>query len=332
MANSVTSHDVARLAGVSQPTVSRALRNLPGTSPETRQRVQDAARELSYIPSESGRILSTRRTRRIAIVAEELINPFYPELIEPIRQSLARHDYRTVLVTDDSDDPVSFEVLSDGSYDGVVLCTVSRRSTLPRDLTQRGVPHVLVNRTLDHSESSTCSFDNLAGARLLGEFLAELGHRRIGALQGPTKFSTGRERATGLRQGLKAHGLHIPREYVRRIPYTYADGYRAAAELLQLPTPPTALFCGNDVIAVGALAAAHDLGVDVPERLTVVGFDDIAMASWGLVRLTTIRCDLDALAQTSVELLLAAINGGPSREVRLAVRLVERSTHAGPPD
>jgi LacI family transcriptional regulator, galactose operon repressor len=86
------------------------------------------------------------------------------------------------------------------------------------------------------------------------------------------------------------------------------------------------------VIAVGALAAAHDLDVDVPERLTVVGFDDIAMASWGLVRLTTIQCDLAALAQTSVELLLAAINGGPSREVRLAVKLVERSTHAGPPD
>ena len=146
----VTSFEVARLAGVSQPTVSRALRNLPGASPETRARVMAAARELSYIPSASGRVLSTSRTRRVAVVVEELTNPYYPQLVEPLRRELAEHGLRMVLVTHTEQGPVGVTELADGSYDGAILTTTERRSSLPRDLTERGIPHVLANRT------STC--------------------------------------------------------------------------------------------------------------------------------------------------------------------------------
>jgi LacI family transcriptional regulator len=328
VSKNITSHDVARLAGVSQPTVSRALRNLPGTSPETRERVRAAAQQLAYVPISSGRALSTRKTRRIAVVAEELTNPFYPQLVEPIRQHLAGHDYLLVLLNG----AVTVDALADGSYDGVMLCTTGRHASLPRDLTERDVPHVLVNRTLDVPESSSCSYDNVAGARSLGDFVARLGHERIGAIQGPTEFSTSRERATGLRAALRAHGLHLRREDVRRVAYTYADGRAAALDLLgggrDADDRPTALVCGNDVVAIGALAAARTLGLRVPDELTVVGFDDIAMASWDLINLTTMRCDLEVMARTAIELLLAAMDGEAARQVRLPAQLVPRATHA----
>lgn len=326
----VTSHEVARLAGVSQPTVSRALRNAPGVSSPTRARVLEAARRLSYIPSDSARALSTRRTRRIAVVAEELTNPFYPELVEPLRARLATEGYHTVLVTDRSPYPVSVEALTDGSYDGVILCTVGRRSALPRGLSAQKVPHVLVNRMLDVPESSGCCFANAAGAGTVATLLADLGHTRIGAVHGPSEFSTGVQRATGLQAALRRRRLYVPRERVRRVPFTYEDGRRAARDLLQRPEPPTALACGNDVLAIGALAAAAELGLRVPEDLTVVGFDDIPMASWGMIGLTTVRCDRQAMASASVDLLLAALIGSPARQVTLPVSLVHRATHAVP--
>src|SRR6476661_5712050 len=148
MAKAVTSHDVARAAGVSQATVSRALRNLPGTAPATRAAVLEAAAALSYLPSDSARSLATRSTRRVAVVAEELTNPYYPQLVAPVQRHLSRAGLRTVLVTDtragSRDSPgVSADDLADGSYDGVILMTTLRTSRLPRDLTERAVPHVL---------------------------------------------------------------------------------------------------------------------------------------------------------------------------------------------
>lgn len=332
MAKKVTSFDVARLAGVSQPTVSRALRNLPGTAPQTRERVLRAALELSYIPSDSARSLSTRSTRRIAVVSEELTNPFYPELVEPIRRQLAAHDLRTVVVTDTEHRAVGPEVLADGSYDGVILTTTRRRSSLPRDLTERGVPHVLANRVLDHPESPSCAVDNAGGARAISDLLVQLGHERIASLQGPLDASTGRERAEALRVGLRRHGIHLRRELVRRTDFGHDPGRRAAHELLDRTTRPTAIVCGNDVIALGVLSAARERGIAVPDELTVIGFDDIPMAGWPLINLTTMRCDLDALAATAVRLLLGEI-AEPGRgpvEQRIPTMLRLRGTHAPP--
>jgi LacI family transcriptional regulator len=329
----VTSFDVARLAGVSQPTVSRALRNLPGASPQTRARILAAAAELAYIPSESGRTLSTSSTHRIAVVSEELTNPYYPELVEPLRRHLAAHDLRTVVVTRTERGPVGLDVLADGSYDGAVLTTTERRSALPRDLTERGIPHVLVNRVLDHAESPSCAVDNAGGARAIATLLADLGHREIASLQGPTLTSTGRERAEGLRLGLRGRGIALPRDRVRRVGFDHGAGLAAALDLLDATPRPTAIVCGNDVLALGALSAARTLGIRVPDQLTVIGFDDISIAGWPLIALTTVRCDLEALARTAIELLVAEI-GSPGREpveVRHPVTLVLRGTHA-PPD
>ena len=332
MAKRVTGHDVARLAGVTQATVSRALRNLPGTAPGTRDRVLRAAAELAYIPSESARSLSSTRSRRVAVVSDALTNPYYPQLVEPIRRHLGERGLQMVLVTEAAlpgGRAVSLEALADGSYDGVILTTTTRRSTLPRDLTERAIPHVLVNRVLDVPESPGCTVDNAGGVALVVDLLVRLGHRKIAAVQGPTDTSTGRERALALRSGLRRHSMPLPRALVRRSAFDHDSAMAAAVTLLERPERPTAIVGANDVIALGVLSAAQATGVRVPQDLTVVGFDDIPMAGWPLVGLTTVHCDLEALARLSVDLLTRQIEGATVRAAtrRIAVSLVERDTH-----
>jgi LacI family transcriptional regulator len=343
MAKAITSHDVARAAGVSQATVSRALRNLPGTAPRTRAAVLQAAAELSYLPSDSARSLATRSTRRVAVVAEELTNPYYPQLVAPVQRYLAHAGLRTVLVTDprvaNSQQPgVTVDDLADGSYDGVVLMTTLRTSQIPRDLTERGVPHVLVNRLLDHPESPSCTVDNAAGAMAVSALVADLGHRHVAAIHGPVATSTGRERALWLRRGLRDRGIALPRKLVRRAAFGHDAGMAAAHSLLGESPRPTALVCANDVLALGALSAVRRARLRIPEDLTVVGFDDIAVAAWPVIDLTTVRVDLDLLAATAVEMLLLEIsrdrNDGRTEpmERRIPVELRLRGTHGRAPD
>jgi DNA-binding LacI/PurR family transcriptional regulator len=330
MAKKVNSFDVARRAGVSQPTVSRALRNLPGTSPETREKVTRAARELAYIVSDSARTLSTTKTRRIAVVSEELTNPYYPALIEPLRQYLSTQGLRAVILPDTDHEEVTLEALADGSYDGVILTTTARDSTLPRDLTERGIAHVLVNRVLDHAESHSCTVDNVGGMAEVARLMAELGHNRIASIQGPLLTSTGRQRAEALRMSLRHHGLHLRRNMSRRSEFTHDASYSTAIKLLDQDDRPTAVVCGNDVIALGVLSAAATLGLDVPDDVTVIGFDDIPVAGWPLISLTTVHCDLNALASSTVELLMMEMaNPGQTPQLRIVpVWLVRRGTHA----
>lgn len=326
----VTSHDVARLAGVSQPTVSRALRDRRGVSEATRHAVREAARALGYVPSQAGRALSTRTAGRVGIVSAELGNPFYPALIGPLSDGLATAGYRTILVTDRGDVPVEIEPLVDGSLDGVVLTTAERESTLPAELHRRGLPYVLVNRAVDDVDADSCVVDNRAGAASVADLLAELGHRHVAAVLGPDTTSTGHEREVGFRDRLGELGVALPRHLVRRVAFDADAGHRALASLLAERPRPTAVFCGNDVIAFGARNAARIAAVRIPEDLTVVGFDDIPMAGWAVFDLTTVRTDLAAMARHAVALLvdrMASPDRPPRREL-LTPDLVLRGTHA----
>jgi len=323
-----TSHDVALEAGVSQPTVSRALRGDPSVAEATRRRVADAARRLGYIPSERGRSLSTRRTGRIGVVVEDLGNPFYFELLDALHDRLEGRGLRMVVLTPARNDPERLERLLDGSIDGAVLTTTLLDSPLPRRLLERGFPFVLLNRTVDGAASDSCAVANAEAAAAVAAAIAEAGHRRVGAILGPPQTSTGRDRAAGFRRGLEARGIELPAAWTRCGPFAYLTGHEAIGELLGRRSRPTAIFCANDVIALGALNAAHGLGVRIPAELSIVGFDDIAMAAWEMFELTTVRQDLQAMCQTAVDLLAGRIAEplAPPRRVVLPARLVRRAT------
>ncbi|CAM5358899.1 LacI family transcriptional regulator OS=Streptomyces tendae OX=1932 GN=GUR47_08725 PE=4 SV=1 [Streptomyces tendae] len=329
----ITSHDVARLAGVSQPTVSRALRDDPRVSSATREKVKEAARALNYVPSEVGRSLSTRSTRRIGVIVTDLTNPFYPHVVAPLHDELGRLGYRMMLLTERSDEAVAQEELLDQSLDGVVLATATTDSRLPARLDRRDMPYVFLNRDTGRAGDYASVVDNEGGGRLVARELAALGHRRIAGIFGAANTTTGRERELGFRLALADEGIGLPEERVVRGPFEYETGYEALSFLLDAAQRPTAVFCGNDVVAVGVLNAARAAGLSVPGDLTVVGFDDLPMASWEVLRLTTVRHDLAELARQAARLLVRRIAGraDPAGErLVLPTEFVPRGTH-GPP-
>lgn len=330
----ITSRDVARLAGVSQPTVSRALRGDPRVAAETRVRIENAVAALGYVPSEAGRSLVTRTTRRIGIVVSDLTNPFYPHLIGPLHDALEQHGYRMMVFAERSDSQVSIEQLVDGSVDGVVLLTSSVGSPLPHELHRRRLPFVFLNRESGLGLGDAAVVDNELGGRLAATRLAELGHRRIAGIFGPQTTSTGRDREMGFRLALADSGIGLPPELTRRGPFEFDTGYRAMQELLALPTHPTAVFCGNDVVAIGAMNAALAQDVEIPADLSVIGFDDIPMAAWETFRLTSIGHNLEKMSAAAagllVERLAAPDAGTPPRRIVLEPHLVERATLAPP--
>ncbi len=325
----VTSHDVARLAGVSQPTVSRALRNSPQVSEETKRRVREAASALGYVPSETGRALSSGRTRRVGLLLTDLENQFYPHVIAPIHRELEALDYQLVLQTESSDSGRVAERLLANSLDGVLLATTTVDSVLPVRLRDRGVPFVYFNRTSDSVDADSAEVDAASGVQALAERILDLGHRRIGAVFGPRNTSTAEHREQALRDTFASASVFISAALSYRGPFDFETGSAGAHHLLQRDEPPTVIVCGNDVVAFGALNSARERGLDVPRDVSIVGFDDLPAARWPLLQLTTVAFDLDAMARRAASLLVDRIDVGPGpafRHERFASRLVERGT------
>jgi LacI family transcriptional regulator len=326
----VTSHDVARLAGVSQPTVSRALRDSPKVSEATRLRVREAASALGYVPSETGRALSSGRTRRIGLLLTDLENQFYPHVIAPIHRELEALDYQLVLQTESSDTGRVAERLLANSLDGVLLATTTVDSVLPVRLRDRGVPFVYFNRTSDSVEADSAEVDASSGMSRLAQRILDLGHRRVGAIFGPRNTSTAGQRESALRETLAAGGVSVGAPLSYRGPFDFETGFAGARHLLQRDERPTVIVCGNDVVAFGALNAARELDLHVPSDVSIVGFDDLPAARWPLLQLTTVAFDLEAMARRAASLLVDRIEEptAPYRHERFASHLVERGTLA----
>lgn len=327
---SITSHDVARLAGVSQSTVSRALRGDPRVSAETLARVREAAQSLEYTPSGLGRSLSTRSTRNIGVLAGDLANPFYPYIVAPLQERLDSLGYRMVLFTEWHGDSDALERLLDRSLDGVVLSSATVDSRLPALLDRRGLPFVFLNRVTDGVDADAAIVDNVAGGVLVGAEFARLGHERVGALFGPPTTSTGRDRERGFRTALAAAGIDLAESRVEHGPFAFETGYLGIRRLLAAAEPPTAVFCGNDVIAIGAINGAAKAGIRMPRDLSLIGFDDIPPAGWEVLSLTTVRQPMTAMARSAAELLVHRIETKepvPRRVEVFEPALVLRGTH-----
>jgi LacI family transcriptional regulator len=324
----VTSRDVAQLAGVSQPTVSRALRDDPRVSEATKERVRRAAERLGYVPSDVGRALSSGRTRRVGLLLTDLENQFYPHIIAPAFHQLESRGYQLMLHTEAEDNDVVAERLISNGLDGVILATATIDSVVPLRLRDRGLPFVYFNRTTAAVQADSAVVDPVRGMAEAADALYELGHRQIAAILGPANTSTAVNREHALREALAHHGLSLPARYIHRGPFDTATGQAGAERFLGMAEPPTAIICGNDVVAFGALNAARSAGVDVPRDVSIVGFDDLPSASWPIIRLSTIAYDLDGMVRRAADLLIERIEGParPVEESAFQSRLVMRDT------
>ncbi|MFV0252035.1 MAG: LacI family DNA-binding transcriptional regulator [Beutenbergiaceae bacterium] len=319
----MTSHDVARRAGVNQSTVSRALRGAPGVSAQTQQRVREAADALGYVPSEAGRALSTQRTGSVGILSGELTNPFYPTLVEPIREALLQAGLRPVLIPDSLSQPFNPDPWARGVFDGMILATARAGSSVPGKLRSHAVPFVFANRAIASIEADRCVSDNAAGAEAAAELLLELGHRRIAAIMGPDDTSTGHERDAGFRSALHRAGVELSDDHLERGEFAFDVGFAAATTLIRR-VAPTAIFCANDVLALGAADAL--LAAGVADTTMLVGFDDIPSAGHRVYDLTTVHTDIRHMGKTAVSLLLRRLAepDQPYQRVVLPTSIVRR--------
>ncbi|OLT06149.1 hypothetical protein BJF90_18535 [Pseudonocardia sp. CNS-004] len=328
----ITSRDVARLAGVSQPTVSRALRDDPKVSEATKQRVREAAVALGYAPNAIGRALSVGRSTRVGLVVTDLENQFYAHVIAPMHHELERLGYELVLITESSESaPVAEHVTAHGLC-GVVLATTTVESLVPVRLRDRGVPLVYFNRTSQSVQADSVTVDPENGVRELLRDAIGMGHRRIGAIFGPRNTSTGEQRENAVRAVLDEHGLALAHRDVRHGSFDFRTGHEGLRALLDRSDPPTLVLCGNDVVALGALNAAAELGVAVPADVSIAGFDDLPTSSWALIRLSTVAYDLDEMSRDAARLIVARVehpDAAPANPV-YPTQYVARATIAAP--
>jgi LacI family transcriptional regulator len=304
----VTSVDVARAAGVSQATVSRVLSGSPKVAPATRQRVLAALAETGYTPNLVARAMKTRRTGTIGVVVATITNPFYPHLIEALATALGEANYRMILwTTEGAGETSALQAIRQGVVDGLVFTTVTPESRPLVEALALGEPVVLVNRGVERVGCDQVRTDNVGGAVAMAAYLLRGGHRRIGLISGLASASTAVEREAGFRKGLAEHGAPMDETLFRRTDFSHEQGKAAMRELLSATSPPTAVFCVNDLTAFGAIDGARSLGLAVPEDVEVAGFDDIDMASWEGYDLTTVRQPIDEMAHSAIELLHARI-------------------------
>jgi LacI family transcriptional regulator len=325
----VTSHEVARLAGVSQPTVSRALRDSTKVSEQTKRRVREAAAALGYVPSATGRALSMGRSGRLGLLLTDLENQFYQHVMAPMHHALDEVGYQLVLMTESSEaGPIADRIVANG-LDGVMLTTTTTDSILPIRLRDRSIPFVYFNRTSSAVEADSVTVDPLPGVEEMVKELVSLGHHEVAGIFGPRNTSTGVNRETCIRDELGSAGITIQPDRALHGPFDFETGYDGTAKLLSVPSRPTVIICGNDVVALGALNAAAELGITVPGDVSIVGFDDLPTANWALVKLSTIAFDLDKMSREAAQLLVERVEGHSDttfRHVVYTTRFRPRST------
>ena len=331
MANDkVTSLEVAAMAGVSQSAVSRVFTPGSSVSSKTAEKVRAAAEQLGYRPNILARSLKSGRSRIIGLVVAYLENYFYPEVVEKLSRDLQKEGYHVLVflapVTTVNVDQVVHEIM-DYQVDGIVLASVSMSSDLAERCLATGIPVVLFNRGQDDPRLSSVTTNNRLGGFALADFLVSLGHTRIAYIAGFEGASTQRDREIGFCEGLAAAGQTLMARAEGN--FVYGDAQIAARNLFATPRRPDAVFVGNDHMAFAVMDVLRfELGLRVPEDVSVVGFDDVPPASWPAYNLTTYRQPVDQMVAETVAMLIAKIGaeGAEPRQIVLEGGLIIRGS------
>lgn len=328
---------VASLAGVSRSTVSRVLNNRPGVKAAVRERVLHVIAEQNYAPQAAARSLARTHTDSIGILVPRpsvsLFDPFIATLIQSLFESAAQHGYFAMLAMLTADRETGFyeRILRGRHFDGVIMFSSDIDDPILPLLIRDGNPLVLIGRHPYFDNVTSVDAENREGARDAVVHLVERGHRRIGLINGQLEMEAAQARRDGYKQALLEHGMPIESELMVEGFYSQIAAYEAMQRLLDLVRPPTAVFAASDSMALGALNAARDRGVRVPEDVAIVGFDDLPLAAYATPSLTTMRQPLDEMSRQAVRLVIEQIRGHDvPRSVRFPARLVVRESSGGP--
>jgi LacI family transcriptional regulator len=324
--------DVAEHAGVSVTTVSHVINNTRPVSDALRQRVEAVMLDLGYQPNTLARSLRRGETHTIGVIVPDNSNPFFAEVARGIEDTSFDHGYSVILCNSDRDlhkERLYINVLIEKQVDGILFVAAGMSADNIQPLLDRALPLVVVDRQIPALAVDTVLAANQHGGWLATQHLLELGHHRIGCIVGPEDIASSVERVSGYHQALSAHNLPVDEQLVIRGDFRYESGYAAGGRLLSLDDPPTAIFACNDLMAVGAMTKALEIGLSVPGDLSVIGFDDIRPAVYANPPITTIKQPKYEMGVASTALLLSRMrdsNRTPQQQVLETSLVIRQST------
>lgn len=307
-----TIKQIAQHAGVSVATVSHVINNTRYVSDEVRARVEASIREFNYVPNAVARSLRCSDTKTLGMMIPNSSNPFFAEVVRGVEDECFRHGYSLILCnSDDNRDKQSIylRALMSKRIDGLGMISSGHDEDLQALLSSTSLPLVIVDREIDNISADLVELNHQQGCYLAVKHLVELGHKRIAYLSGPADLTVSQQRLRGVQQALSEAGLVLQADHLVTTDLTSHAGFTCTQQLMQLPTPPTALFAGNDLVALGAICAIHEAGKTVPGDFSVIGFDDIALASYMSPRLTTVHQPTQRIGQLTAQLLIERITG-----------------------
>lgn len=335
----VSIQDIARAAGVSHSTVSRALHDNPLISPEVRQRIQQLAQEMGYTPNAVAQSLKERRTNTVGLVVTSIADPFVGRVvrgIEDVAQAAKVSVFLSVSDNDPEREMAVIETFHRRRVDGVISATAQIWGPYTKRLAQIKMPTVLINQPAESEQLHSVQVDDYTGARQAVDYLLALGHRAIAYLGVANRQQSNQRRFAGYCDSLAQAGIPVDDAWIRVAPAScrlHSDDVLGAQTLLPelLQAGITAVFCYNDLVAVGALMACRELGLSVPGQLSVIGFDDVELARYITPPLTTIHQPKLRLGELAMQMLLDILEGRPVENHVLPTELVLRGSTATAP-
>ncbi|MDZ4697921.1 MAG: LacI family DNA-binding transcriptional regulator [Deltaproteobacteria bacterium] len=323
----VTVYDVADRAGVSQSTVSRVLAGGARVSEERRQAVLRAIDELGYRPNVAAQGLARGHSHVIGILARNVTNPYYGQIIQGVELGLRGSGYRPLIAcAEATDNPAAaVDVLADSRVDALILVG----GPLPADPILElasDTPLAAIGPVIAGLESHYIASDNRQGGKIAAQHLADLGHKRIAHIMGPVAYPYANDRLVGFREGLSALGLDLPDAWIRSGAFAEKSGYSAMRDLWEKGLRPTAVFAASDQLAYGAMLALYELGVNVPRDVSIIGFDDQIHAPYTIPPLTTIRQPTVEMGTALARMVLGDLQGQPWRPNPFPTELVVRAS------
>ncbi|MBI5929738.1 MAG: LacI family DNA-binding transcriptional regulator [Chloroflexi bacterium] len=327
---SVTILDVAREAGVSYSTVSRVLSGYEFVKDSTRQRVLEAVERLGYVVNQQARSLAGGKSGVIGLLVPGLDNSYIAEIARGIDEVLSKASYDLLLYTTHrTSTETSYALkMTKGLADGLLLVVPLLTTAYVETLREQNFPYVLIDQVDPSNRSSVVDSLNRQGAYEGTQYLLSLGHRRIGFITGLMKLRSAEDRLSGYLAALRDAGIPVEQDLIQRGDFWRKEGYEAAERLLSLSNPPTAIFASNDLSAFGAMEAIRAYGLQIPQDISIMGFDDIPQASLVYPRLTTVRQPLDEMGRIAAQLLVEQIENPdrPIHHVTLPTSLVVRES------
>lgn len=327
---------IAVRARVSVGTVSHVINNTAGVREPVRRRVLEAIEHLGYQPSLLARGLRRNRTTIIGVIIPDISNPFFPLVVRGVEDIAYQNSYRLMLCNADNDaqkEQVYFDELRAYRMAGlIVIPSANSRLVAAAASTQGELPVICLDRCPDGWNGDRITVDNTEGAYQAIHYLVELGHRRIAAITGQLHVTSAVERLKGFKRALREGGISIAPEYIQEGRFDRLSGYEKGLLLLQFSPRPTAIFAANDLVALGVLAALRELGLRCPEDVSLVGFDDLELASFTNPALTTVAQPAYQLGSRAAALLFERLGGEnlPAQHIVMKTTLKMRASTASP--